>query len=303
MKVSKINGIPVFDTVVSAFTYNNINTFTIENTDGTSFNAEMFVISATTISADTFYGDGSNLTGIGGGTVDSASNVGDGSGIFRDLTGTTLNFRSITGTTSEKITTQVSGDTVQIDINEPNMTLWPLVVQGNTLISGGATYLSGLTFSVSALEYIIGTEIYTAVASTVTLASGDTSFDRIDVIYADISGNTGSVAGVPSVSPSKPTLDSATQVEVTFVTVPAGGSEPNVTVTKVYDEDAGTGGGEWDYSATTAVRLSGDSTADAFSGSKSIEFIEAVLGDSFTMDTPTPYDTTLDNTITFYARI
>ena len=42
------------------------------------------------------------------------------------------------------------------------MTLWPLVVQGNTLISGSATWLSGLTFDISALEYIIGTTIYNA---------------------------------------------------------------------------------------------------------------------------------------------
>jgi hypothetical protein len=126
------------------------------------------------------------------------------------------------------------------------MTLWPLVVNGNQLISGGATLLSGLTFDVSALGYIIGTTIYTASASTVTLLSGGTNFDRIDVIYADISGNTGFVQGTESATPSKPALDGATQVEITFVTVPAGSTTPDVDITKVYDEDTGTGGGEWE---------------------------------------------------------
>jgi hypothetical protein len=170
------------------------------------------------------------------------------------------------------------------------------------LISGGATLLSGLTFNVSALEYIIGSSIYAAVSSTVTLESGGTTFDRIDVLYADVSGNTGFVKGTESEAPVKPPLDSATQVEVTFVTVAAGSATPEVAITKIYDEDTGTGGGEWDYSANTAVRISGDSTSTAFSGTKSIEFISAVSGDEFTMANPTPYDSSEDNTISFYIK-
>jgi hypothetical protein len=54
--------------------------------------------------------------------------------------------------------------------------------------------------------------------------------------------------------------------------------------------------------ANTAVRISGDSTSDAFSGTKSIEFINTISGDEFTMDNPTPYDTSSDNTISFYVK-
>jgi hypothetical protein len=181
------------------------------------------------------------------------------------------------------------------------MTLWPLVVRGNQLISGGATYLSGLTFDISALEYIIGSTIYTAATSQVTLNSGDTVNDRIDVIYADVSGNTGFVEGTPSTNPSKPSLDNATQVEITFVTVPAGGGAPDINITKVYDEALESGGGEWDVIQADTNILSAD-TVTAYSGTKSINFSAATDGELIKFSNPTPYDTTDDNTISFYVK-
>jgi hypothetical protein len=258
-----------------------------------------------TIDAQTYLSGGTNLIDIikNDGDIVDGQNVGSGTGIFKDKSGTTLNFRTLTGVApSNKITTAVSGDTVQLDIDEPKMTLWPLVVTGNKLISGNVTFVSGLTFDVSALEYIIGSTVYNASPSQVTLSSGDTTYDRIDVIFADISGNTGVVEGTPTANPSKPNVNTATQVEVTFVTVPAGSSTPDISITKIYDENLGSGGGEWDYSATTAVRISGDSTADAFSGTKSVEFISAATSDSFTMTIPTPYDLSNDNILTFYLK-
>jgi hypothetical protein len=165
------------------------------------------------------------------------------------------------------------------------MLYWPLVVQGNQLISGGATYLSGLTFDISELTYIIGDTIYTASASTVTLNSGDTSFDRIDVIYADISGNTGVVEGTPAVNPSKPSLDNSTQVEVTFVTVPANSGIPDVAVTKIYDEATGSGGGEWNVDTVNGANVFSADTSQSFSGSKSILFSGATVGEYINLST------------------
>ena len=52
------------DTFVTGFTYDNINTFTISDNSGSTFNASINVLSATTISATTYFGDGSNLSGI-----------------------------------------------------------------------------------------------------------------------------------------------------------------------------------------------------------------------------------------------
>jgi len=61
------------DTVLSAFTYNNANTLTISDTSGNAFSSTVNTmtgltvtgaISAATISGGTFFGDGSNLSGI-----------------------------------------------------------------------------------------------------------------------------------------------------------------------------------------------------------------------------------------------
>lgn len=262
---------------------NNLQTELNDKTSQTNF---------TTHTADT-----SIHSSLSGGT-----NLGNGAEIFSGLQNNTLEFRTLSATSENKITSSVSGNTVVLDVEEPNLTLWPLVVSGNQLISGGANLLSGLTFNLSALEYIIGSTIYTAPASTVTIESGGTTHDRIDVIFADISGNTGYIKGVESSNPSKPSLDVATQVEITFVTIPAGASTPDIDITKIYDEKLGTGGGEWDYSANTSLRISGDSTNDSFSGDKSIEFINAVNGDEFTMSNSSPYDTSDDNIISFYIK-
>jgi len=56
------------NTFVTGFTYDDINTFTISDNMGSAFTASINVLSATTISATTYYGDGSNLTGVGGGS-------------------------------------------------------------------------------------------------------------------------------------------------------------------------------------------------------------------------------------------
>ena len=61
------------DTVITAFTYNNNNTFRIGDSNGNVFNASINnvtgltvngILSATTISGGTFYGDGSHLMGV-----------------------------------------------------------------------------------------------------------------------------------------------------------------------------------------------------------------------------------------------
>jgi hypothetical protein len=70
------------NTYMTAFTYDDVNTFTITDNLGTAFTATINqvsgltvngILSATTISATTFYGDGSNLTGVGGATIRSVS--------------------------------------------------------------------------------------------------------------------------------------------------------------------------------------------------------------------------------------
>jgi hypothetical protein len=143
-QVSKINGIPVFNTVISGFTYDNINTFTIENTDGTSFTASINSLSASTISGGTFFGDGSGLTNL-----PSSTNT--------YTTGSTYLNNTITFTNS-------TGGTYDVTIND----FTGLTINGSL----SATTISATTF------YGDGGNLTgvasTATADTITL---DFSFD------------------------------------------------------------------------------------------------------------------------------
>jgi len=96
------------DATISAFTYNNNNTLTITDTSGGTFNATIDVmsgltvngiISATTISGGTFYGNGSNLTGIKD-TFVTGGTYSNGVTTYTNNTGGTFN---VSGYTLSKI--------------------------------------------------------------------------------------------------------------------------------------------------------------------------------------------------------
>lgn len=112
----------------------------------------------------------------------------------------------------------------------------------NVLLTGGVSYSgTGFTYDVSALTYKIQGVLYASAAGQVTLGAADPTFDRIDVIYVDNTGTLGVLASTPSASPVKPTVDNATQLEISFVTVGAGATAPSgLTLVDVYQEDAGT---------------------------------------------------------------
>lgn len=142
------------------------------------------------------------------------------------------------------------------------------LVPSNGLISGGASYSGiGLTYDVSALLYRILGVIYGPTTPTqVTLAAADPTNPRIDVIYADNTGSVGVITGTPAASPSKPNIDNTSQVEVTFINVPAGATAPPVTIENVYDENVGTGGGEWNTSLVGAPPVVFNDATDPYSG-------------------------------------
>lgn len=277
------------DNNITGGTYSNGTTIFTNNTGGT-FNVSGF-----------YTGDTTTITG--------ATNVGTGLTIFDSIIDRTININSITGDSLEKITTTLSDNTIEVGVNEPKLTLWPLVVNGNRLLDGSVSYVSGLTFDVSLLNYVIDGNIYkTLSTSQVILNSGDTSFDRIDVIYADISGNTGVLTGTPSSNPEKPIVDSNTQVEVTFVSVPTTASTPTINTELIYDEKVGLPT-EWNFLrfGNQTFRISGDSTAQSYSGSKSISVSGLTTSggnysNGFILSSTTVTDTTQFATLQFAIR-
>lgn len=107
--------------------------------------------------------------------------------------------------------------------------------------------------------------------------------DRIDVIVLDFSNPNAHkidvVSGIPAESPVKPTIDSNTQLEVTFVLVKDGTTEPDgVRSLIIYDENLQIAGGEADTSIfmespITGFQVDFENTEQSYSGSKSIKLL------------------------------
>lgn len=163
------------------------------------------------------------------------------------------------------------------------------ITPSNQLISGGVTYSGvGLVYDISSLSYRIQGIIYSAIASQVTLATADPTNDRIDVIYVDVSGLTGSITGTPAINPVKPQVDASTQLQLTFVTVPAGATSPTISVEAVYFENAGT---PTEWAGTTDGTVIFNSVADPYPPSTvSVETTSPLANGKEIIFTPlTPY--------------
>lgn len=112
------------------------------------------------------------------------------------------------------------------------------------IIYGSATWSSfDLIYNVTNCQYAINCIIYSSAATNITLSPADPSYPRIDVIYVDTNSVAGVLTGTPSSAPIKPTIDPLSQLELTYVYVPAGGTTPLPdSATIVYDENVEWGG-------------------------------------------------------------
>jgi hypothetical protein len=250
---------------------NNLSQNSLSLSGGTVTGPTNFTggLSANTFSATTYQ----NLP------VSGATSLGVGIPVFSSISNSNIEINSITADSSNKISTTLNSNTIELGVNEQNLTLWDLVVQGNKLLNGSVSYVSGLTFSVSPLEYLINGVIYNITGETfVTLSSGDSTFDRIDVIYADISGNTGVLQGVPSANPEKALVDGDTEVEVTFVLVRANSTTADVSTFVIYNENSGPPS-EWTFGSggVQPTRIIGNFTGVVYSGGTSIR-VSGVTG-------------------------
>lgn len=168
----------------------------------------------------------------------------------------------------------------------------------NQTLSGcGVEYTTGLTFTVGACSYTISGTTYNSTLTNETLSAADPTNPRIDVIGVD---NTGAVfvsAGTPAVSPVQPTIDPTTQLQLTFVYVPANATQPqNVTTDNIYDE-----GTEWTLTTTAHIT---NSTNNPYHLTHDLEATAAVLGNAVTLVKPASgtIDLGTRNTLVFYIR-
>jgi len=251
---------------------------TTDDTFVTGFSLTNDVLTLSQNTSSQYSGFSVNLSGYSP-SITGATSVGSGTSIYDSTTDKVINIKSITSDTTNKVSVTSQNQTIELGVNEQNLTLWNLVVQGNKLLNGSVSYVSGLTFSVSPLEYLINGQIYTiSTETTVTLTSGDSTFDRIDVIYADISGNTGVLQGVPSANPEKALVDGDTEVEVTFVLVRANSTSADVSTFVIYNENSGPPS-EWTFGSggVQPTRIIGNFTGVTYSGGTSIR-VSGVTG-------------------------
>lgn len=135
------------------------------------------------------------------------------------------------------------------------------------IVSGGIwQWESGLTFRISAATYYIEGTLYSSTEQTVMLDAAHATLDRIDVLALNTSGTFVKITGAASATPSEPDIDPTTQLQVTFVSVPATVTAP-VTVANenVYLENT-----EWTTS-TSGSGFNANSTTTPYAGTKVVE--------------------------------
>jgi hypothetical protein len=168
---------------------------------------------------------------------------------------------------------------------------------GTYLISGGGvSWIGNLDFNVGAAAYVIqGTE-YASPEDDVALAVADPTDPRIDVIVVNTSNVVAVITGTPSAAPEKPDVDPSTQLELTFVYVPAAATEPEISSDIVYRE-----GSEW-AATKSGASITLNSTNNPFAGTVDIEATNSPSGAWINFEHPTDFDPNDYNTLVFRIR-
>lgn len=162
---------------------------------------------------------------------------------------------------------------------------------------------TGLTFTSVELYWRKNNSLFYSNGVERTSVAADPTDPRIDVFYGDDSGDWNIKKGTADPAPTKPTVDDTeTQVEISFVTIDAGSTEPSeFEIITVYDEYGTIAGGESDVTLTSNGTL--NSTEQAESGTKSIKFDGAGLGDNAYFELDTIKETSALVSVSFYVYL
>lgn len=117
----------------------------------------------------------------------------------------------------------------------------------------GVFWTGGLNFTVSAGTYSINGTVYAVAQTNLTLAVADPTNARFDVIAVNTSSAAVVIQGTPANPALIPTVDPATQLYLTAVSIPANATVPgNVTTVLLYAENVGSPT-EWNTSSSGAT--------------------------------------------------
>lgn len=128
----------------------------------------------------------------------------------------------------------------------------PRLIRVGLVAGGQVVWVADFDFIVSAALYYIAGVLYASPQTPITLDPADPTDPRIDVIAVDDQGDVIVITGTPAAQPAAPDVDPSSQLQLTFVLVPAGSTEPGgATTALVYAENAGSPT-EWNWSSSGA---------------------------------------------------
>lgn len=171
---------------------------------------------------------------------------------------------------------------------------------GNTVLTGDIIWLGDRDYLVYDLSFWLNNTFYNIEDTEVTVGIADSTYSRFDVIYADTDGNIGIEQGVASATPVKPTLDTTTQIEVSFILIEASSSQPvGTSEVLIYTDNLVT---DWTNTGFGTITVDFDDVVSPQSGTKSIALDGETLnaGLTFTSANPIAYDPTL--ALHFYIK-
>jgi hypothetical protein len=169
----------------------------------------------------------------------------------------------------------------------------------NQIISGGMVEWTGnYNFTIGTATYTIAGTSYTSSLTNLTLATPDATKDRIDTIAVDNTGVVVVLQGDPADTPLAPTVDPATQLELSFVYVTANSSAPSlVTRNDIYHSNT-----EWTTSRSGTV-FTLASTNNPYDTTVDVEATNATLNSWVQFQTPSgTVDLGTVNALVFYIR-
>lgn len=171
-------------------------------------------------------------------------------------------------------------------------------IKEGVIYGGLVSWVEGYTFHISAAGYYINGRFYESPETIITLSEPDATNNRIDTFIVNNEGNATVLEGTPSATPAQATLDPATQLQLSFVIVETGTTQPSINNTCIYNNNA-----EW-TSLSSTIRINAASAVNPCSGDLSIEGTNVINGDNLVLTRPGGlFDPTDDYTLmTFDIR-
>lgn len=123
-------------------------------------------------------------------------------------------------------------------------------LQSGDIVTFDSTHNGQGYYDVSNGSYCINQNDYSNPITLVIIPQGDSNFQRVDYFFGDTFSVVTSKQGTPAANPVAPQLDPNSQIGFTTVTINPLDSLPSgLTIQNIYDQNLGTGGGEFNPSA------------------------------------------------------